>query len=397
MGYRLAAAGPRTRQRLLDRETITADRQPARPFSPEPAEVVEDRLPALSAWDDAAWERRISGEPEPALARLSVHRSGFPVWRAAALLASATCGFSLVLWEQGLHLDHALRHSAARDGKPVVVAGAAQGAAAPPAPMGQTAPPVPSARPLDELSALPALAKPVPQVAGNAAPANVPEAADQHSLAAAAPGVASAAPGVAPPPPQPIAPSSAPVPEMAAAPPAVPLRETAVQPARTKPTRWATPQAAERARAPAAWASAATLRPLPHHAAGGRMVLAEADPKPHGATRAAALHYGLPRWLTDDHPQHAAPLIMSPPPHNLEPPPEAEMAAASPPPVRTAQATLPPIPQPGRRPTVIYAEAHYPPPPPTRPYYNATPYYGGYPQTYGYSSAMPPPTPYGQP
>jgi hypothetical protein len=413
MGYRLASAGPRTRQRLLDRETATHDREPVVAGLPVSMDAAEDRLPALSAWDDAAWDRRISGEPEPALARLSVERTGFPVWRAAALLASAACGFSLVLWGQSLHGDHTLRHSAARGGKALVVADSGPPAAAP---VAQTMAPVPPAPPADTLSALPPLAKPATEVAAAATPSVVVPPIDQHPATAVAPGAAAEAPGVAPSLPQPIPPASAPVEETGTAQPAVPVREAAGQPARAKPTHWASaaspppadrvahaaPRPAEGGRAPNSWASAPTMRPLPRRPAEARMVLAQVDrkpaaPKPRSATRLAEAHYALPRWLTDDHPEHAAPLIMSPPPHNLEPPPGAQFAAASPPPAHPAQAKLPPIPEPRPRPPVIYAEAHYPPPPRARPYYNAAPYFGGTPHPYGYYGAMPPPTPYGEP
>jgi hypothetical protein len=134
--------------------------------------------------------------------------------------------------------------------------------------------------------------------------------------------------------------------------------------------------------------------------------MAEADPrqalpKPRVPARIATPRYELPHWLTENHPEHAPQVIMSPQPHDLEPPPGSETAESSPPPVRTAQAALPPIPQPQRRPRLVYAEAHDPPPPPSvasaHPYYNSLPYYGPYQQTYGYYGAMPRPSPYGEP
>jgi hypothetical protein len=81
----------------------------------------------------------------------------------------------------------------------------------------------------------------------------------------------------------------------------------------------------------------------------------------------------LPRWLTEDRPHQVQPrvLIMSPPPHDLEPPPGAE------PPKQIAAA---PAPRPVQRPALIYAEAHTAPQRP--PNYYAAPYY--YPPGYGY-------------
>jgi hypothetical protein len=96
--------------------------------------------------------------------------------------------------------------------------------------------------------------------------------------------------------------------------------------------------------------------------------------KQYGPVRTASAQYELPRWLTEDRPQQAQAhvLIMSPPPHDLEPPAGAE------PPRQIAAA--PPAPKPARRPALIYAEAHTPPPRP--PNYYPAPYY--YPPGYGY-------------
>ncbi len=399
MGYRLAAAGPRTRQRLLDREAAPLDRQPASPMDQAPAAAMDDPLPALSAWDDAAWERRISGEPEPALARLSVERTGFPVWRAAALLASAACGFSLVLWGQSLHLERTSHRSVTTETKPMAVTGAA-------VPSNGSPPVLPAPQPVETLSSVPALAAPVAISADSSPPAlmappavTVPAsaeapAADRRHLAA----VAQADDVTEPPRPArtPALPA-APVPKVTAAPPSPPAREAAARLWHDRPGRFAATQLparqaaraaaepGERARLPAHWVSSAVPRPPAHRAAAPRIVVATADFRPHAAAR-----YEFPRWLTDDRPEHATPLIMSPKPHNLEPPPGTEVAEAKQPP---AQATLPPIPEPRHRPPQIYAEA----PPPTHPFYNSTPYYGGNSQTYGYTSAMPPPTPYGEP
>jgi hypothetical protein len=305
MGYRLAAAGPRTRQRLIERETVA-------PLAPGPLRAetpiatpppITEPMPALASWDDAWWEQRLATDAELGIVRRAEKRGRFPIWRAAALLASAACGFSLVLFGQSLHLDRKLRQPN-RQPAPAVLAEAQK-----PAP-----PPVP----------LPPRAS---------------------------------APPAAPAPPEPVQTPSAPPPEI---PPA------AIRTAQRTPPP-AAPSFADLARPPLARTTPRLVLAMATRPAVPKSVQ---QPKP----RQAAARHDLPRWLTEDRPQHERELIMSPPPHNLD-------APASPKP-----------PEPQQHPALIYAEAHTAPAPYTgpgapHPLYNATPYYG----------ALPPPTPYYQP
>ncbi len=100
-------------------------------------------------------------------------------------------------------------------------------------------------------------------------------------------------------------------------------------------------------------------------------------------------HYALPRWITEAR-QTARPLIMSPPPHDLEVP--AQLAVhAPPPPVQLASSVMPerprPVLPPLPRPRIVYAYAGYAAPPgypgPPSGLYGG---YGGpsYPPPYGY-------------
>jgi hypothetical protein len=335
MGYRLAAAGPRTRQRLIERET-------AAPAPPETQ--INEPLPTLASWDDALWEKRLAADEQLGMARLSARQSRFPIWRAAALLASAVCGFSLVLFGQSLHLDQKLRQ-ANHPAKPTLLA-ETQPAQAQPAPPRASAPALPS----------------------NPQPAPPP---------VQAPGIAQAAPAPEPAPPKIAQPDAATAPasqEKPAPSPPPMIRQAALPSEHPKP-------------------HPALMRQLPTHTT-TRPVFAVAT---HPANRAPVPHHDLPHWLTEDRPEHERELIMSPPPHNLEPPAGAELAA------NTHQAApkneLPPIPPPAHRPALIYAEAHSAPRPyaywaAPRPAYNANPYYAPYPQNYGYYGALPPPTPY---
>jgi len=351
MGYRLAAAGPRTRQRLIDRETAAL--APPEPGWNEPPPPNEP-LPALASWDDALWEQRLAADAELGMARLSAQQGRFPVWRALALLTSAACGFSLVLFGQSLHLDRKLRE-ANRPAKPTLLA-----QAQPQSP--QPTQPQPSAvNPAPVQAAAPALP---PNPNPNPAPAASPVQPQAQTQAA------QAAPAPEPPPPE--------------------IRHAAF------PSDVPKPHATE----------PALTRQSPNHAiARPAFVMATraaspnwTEPKPHTAPRSVVAHHDLPRWITENRPEHERELIMSPPPHDLVAPPGAELAANAHP-TAAPKTDLPPMPQPSRRPPLMYAEAHNAPPPATgwvapRPTYNAAPYYAPYPQTYGYYGAMPPPTPY---
>ena len=90
----------------------------------------------------------------------------------------------------------------------------------------------------------------------------------------------------------------------------------------------------------------------------------------HEAQRPAPLvHYDLPRWLTEARTTPPRPIIMSPPPHDLQAP-ETQLASTVPRPL------LPPLP----RPRLIYASAGYAPP-------NPVIYRAPYP--YGYDQPQP--------
>jgi hypothetical protein len=356
MGYRLAAAGPRTRQRLIERETtasVLPEPRRAEPrVPPQPPQT--ENLPTLASWDDTLWEQRLAADAALGMARLSARHDRFPVWRTLALLTSAACGFSLVLFGQSLHLDRKLRLPN-HDSRPALRA--------------ETQPPPPPDQSQPAAAQAPAAANPVPPQ-----PAPLPVQARGFAQAALQP---SPSPVNIPQPDPASSQSPAPPPQIRhAAQPNVLPRPFPAQPTiarqqpRHPPTR------------PVFASSGRTPRPT------------SAEPTPH------ATHHDLPRWLTENRPEHKHDLIMSPPPHNLDAPQGAELAANTPAPAPAND--MPPIPQPGRRPALIYAEAHTTPPPATgwaapRPTYNANPYYAPYPNTNPFYGALPPPTPYYQP
>jgi hypothetical protein len=353
MGYRLAAAGPRTRQRLLERDAGAADDTQKQAAWLPPGIASGE---TASAWDSE------EEEIEPGLARLSTEHRGVRVWRAAAILASAGCGFALVLYGQTIPVTHPPHRLASVIAKPALLAQpqpapSAPAAAPADAPAQQPDAPAlpPSLAPASSQPSMQAAASaPVPDSGAPPAPMAAVPATSASAHPAAAPAVGAAPASVAD-----SAPSARPV-----APPA-PAR--APEPARAQPVA---------PRAFAAWRPA-----LPRAAARPVFAMATRSPAPkplqakqYGPVRTASAQYELPRWLTEDRPQQAQAhvLIMSPPPHDLEPPAGAE------PPRQIAAA--PPAPKPARRPALIYAEAHTPPPRP--PNYYPAPYY--YPPGYGY-------------
>lgn len=111
---------------------------------------------------------------------------------------------------------------------------------------------------------------------------------------------------------------------------------------------------------------------LPHPA---RVAIRQIPKSLEPSYKVAVVHHELPRWLTEDRPTQPRVLVMSPPPHNLEPPAgaaaTAQLAATVP---EKPSPMLPPIP---RHPRLVYASTNYPPPPP----------YYGYP--YGYYQGPP--------
>jgi len=344
MGYRLAAAGPRTRQRLMDREA-----------GPSITETPPNGWLApgiIGADESGAWgrfEHDEDDEDEPGLARLSEEPAGYRVWRVAALLVSAACGFALVLYGQTLNLDRTSNRDPAWSAKQLALAkagaakaGAAQTARAPEF-AAQAPSPTPGPAPGPAAPAEPALRtqtlvpQPVPPSARMAAPAAAPAQAQPQLAAARLPAA-----------------------QLAAAAKTAARFQSATLPAPVRPRQMAVHHPVV-----AAW-SAPTRAPMRMMVtmAAGPTAPRPAVPKPHQIVRTASAHYELPRWIAE--PQK--PVTMSPPPHDLAAPAAAKSA-------------LPPLPRPAPRPALVYAEAHYPAPP-RPPAYGYAPSY--YPPGYSY-------------
>jgi hypothetical protein len=353
MGYRLAAAGPRTRQRLMEREAGFP-----------PPEKIRYAIPlAVPTQNHAPSLAPIGAEPEALSGRLPRQKRGFPIWRSLALATSSICGFSLVIFGQTLHLERRL----------------------------------------------PAAAKPAGSVLADNAPEEI--TLDAHPLAQAAPQARTLAlasftnPAVLPPraglaPLLAMAesPADPDTPPPALAKPVAPLHAPAASglAIRTLPPRTIAPRAY------------AALEPATRRVSAGSAAPTQEQTEPRRPALRMA-HYDLPSWLTNPRPQAqpATPraLVMSPQPQTLDdqlyakgkPPQELDASAEpAPPPQPEAQRTLPPIPA-QHAPPIVYAEAQYPqqrrylpPPPPPAPY--GQPYYGYSP--YGYGGYYQQPAPY---
>ena len=327
MGQRLAAAGPRTRQRVTTRPLVAEARPVAAPPAPP-------RGPILVAHRSQAFVRDVAPvvPPSPRWRALSA------IGRAVAITGMASAGFAAVLFAQSP------RWSAAHHAAP-------KRAIAP-----ELAKDQPASAPSE--AAEPAIAP--AQLAQNAASVPAP-------LLAPAPQNLPAAPGAPAEPPPPTARAITTPPK---AEPIMPAPKPAVLP---RPLRHAQVQLASFTR-PRPMVS----RPL------------------QAAARHAAMpaHYSLPRWLTDARDTPARPIVMSPPPHDLEAPVQPISRMAKPPALASSASAekqhiaLPPLP----RARLIYASAAYAAPPlPSR---GASPYagYGGpaYPPlAYGYAQAQP--------
>jgi hypothetical protein len=341
MGYRLAAAGPRTRQRLIEREAG---------FPPPDDVRYAIPLAAVLPQRDTPWPEPIEGAAFQPVGALSAPRRGFPVWRSLALVTSAICGFSLVIFGQTLHLDRALKLAAKTD-RPVPAGFAPEEIALD---ARQLAPAAPQAEPLVLASAT--------------GPATLPPQFVRAREAA----------------PTPVA-MTAPLTAVQAEPLGAPPSAGTIEP----PTVAQRPQ---------------TLRVYAAQAPVARHVVIAAAPVPHqGEPRrpvARAAHYSLPAWLTaprrESEPEPPHDLVMSPQPKTLDEQLATRGAPAQQPQQQTQQQqiaasepdapqarpqpqrNLPPIPGP-HSPPIIYAEAQYPAPrphlPPPTPYY---PPYGGY-------------------
>jgi hypothetical protein len=344
MGYRLAAAGPRTRQRLIDRENVPKNAGP--PDPPEHAAVSEQigaatpPVSPLVAYVDR-WPLSRVAEPvaaEPAMPRGAPSRARM----IATLGFTAACGFGLVLASQ----SHIWKR------QHVVLAAVTK-----PQEISAPEPPKPQERALAQTAA------PAPK-APEQNPKPVSDAPEQRQ--------------------EPPEPSTAPVSRPVAAPP----KPAAPRPA-AKPVVPAQPvQLAHLAR-PARPAKLAFV-----HAAPRAERFAAA--KSHAPEMRVANHE-LPRWLTEDHPSPARGLVMSDPPHDLSLPsaPHQEEASRRPAPAESRMGSA--VPAPAQRQMVI-ANATPPYGGPTqvplrepgyRPFEGPVrAYYGPY---------YPPPAPYGQP
>jgi len=356
MGYRLAAAGPRTRQRLIDRESVPQN--PSPPDLPENAGGEDIRaatpLPPLVA-DMDRWPSSRAAEPvavEPVVPRGAPSRARM----IATLGFTAACGFSLVLASQS-HIwkrPHVMLAALAKPHQETPAAPSAPPSAQAPAPE----PPKP------EEAAQAHIAAPEPKTIDEN-PKSVADAPEQ--------------------------PRAAPAPEPRAAPVARPVvspqKPAASRPA-AKPAAPAQPvQLAHLAR-PAIRAKLAV-----GHAPSHAVKLAAAKPHP---PEIRVANHELPRWLTEDHPSPTRGLVMSEPPHDLSlpSPPRQEAASRKPEPSenRIASAELAPA---QRRMVIANAAPPYGVPtqvplrePGYRPFDGPVrAYYGPY---------YPPPAPYGQ-
>jgi hypothetical protein len=327
MGQRLAAAGPRTRQRVTQRQVVADER-------PVDAPPEQPRSPVLVAHRSQAFIRDVAPvvPPNPRWRALTA------IGRAVAIAGMASAGFAVVLLAQSPRWSAAHRPAPKRAMTPEIAQDQ------PPPALPDAAQPAIQPAQLAE----PAASVPAPLLAP--APQNLPAAhgapADQPAPAVRA----IANPPTAEPP--------MPVPKPAAVP--RPVRHLQVQ-----------------------LASLARLRPI--------------SPRPVQAIArhpARLAHYTLPRWLTDARDTTARPIVMSPPPHDLEAPVGlASRTIKSPPlasaePVERHHLALPPIP----RARLIYASAGYAAPP--LPNRGASPYAGydgpAYPPLpYGYQQAQP--------
>ncbi len=327
MGYRLAAAGPRTRQRLVDRESAF----------PPPDEVrYAIPLASILPQHDTPWPAPIDETPDEPLARLSLRKRGLPPWRSLALATAALCGFSLVIFAQTLHLDR----------KAHLTAQASHSA------------------PAD--AALEEIALDARHLVMAASETQVLALNDDTGASLKLPPQLDAAPpaqaaAIAPPGPAALA--------LSAPPPSAPPQSPT--PARASPSR-----------------QYAALPSVPRHfsSPNARTTLARLEPR---RASPRPVLYKLPAWLTRPQPATQAQLprelVMSPPPRTLD----DQLAAKDPPAPQqpASQRGLPPPPAP-HGPPIIYAEAHYPQPvyhlPPPVPYYPPYYGYGGYyqPQPY---------------
>jgi hypothetical protein len=403
MGHRLAAAGPRTRQRLLDRQAETDVRQDA--WAPEDACAPE-------AWGAGGFDAAGGGE-WPAVegaAPSSLWREwATTIGRVAALGAAAACGFDLVIV--------ALSHGAGEAHR-----GAGHAARVQAAQVEAVAAPVAAAPVAASVPVVPGEAWPVQTVAGGAITA-APDVLMVAQISAPAP-LQVAAPDLALPP-APVAPKVVvAVPEGAPVVTASGVSAAArVAPVRVAPVRVAKivppfghAAARERgavktmawtpfrsghvvlvAKAGAPWTAPRGGRPATHGTtAGAPVVLARFEPKARSAHAVPAVAFDVPGWLAAEHVAAPRVLVMSEPPHNLVHPAEKAPASVAPAASPVSVASAVPQPAPVRRlPPLVVASSAYGGGaayggPAYRPYYGgyygspyAAPYGGYYPPPYG--------------
>jgi len=435
MGHRLAAAGPRTRQRLLDRQGVPDDTQrydtkrddTQRDGAKEVSTV--DWWPSLMSreeaetWDASAPQHSLFGSLPPWQECVTAAR------RFAMLGTAASCGFAVVLLGLSQHVG-APRHTAA-NGAAHAAAQASLEVTPPPvllasATVNDPSPSVGTAQPASTtalvaadttartispplVTAPPAALAPSPAVnptrlSSNAAVAAqpvvaqpmLPERAEpqtgspvQVSAPAAAPNsVAEPAPAriaspvvVAGSPDHTIGapvPVPATSPHVKAAGGTVPAGRGEVQPV-------SAPRPATEHGGPSPWLHQRPWRP--GHAA--PVLLAHAAPKSHERPP-ARVEFDVPRWLAQHNPPHPRVVVMSDPPHFLTQPPDHLVAPAPAAPSQAVAAQEQPAPQ--HQPVVVASSAYGSAPfgwPANRPNYGG--YYGP-PQGSYYPSYYPPPS-----
>lgn len=362
MGYRLAAAGPRTRQRLLDRQHAQEQYEQEDWDGYRPSDALADS----HEYDEAQGQYSLPFDCQPRAEQVPPLSARTIATRSAVIGIMAACGFGVVLvgyGREGVHVHHKAAHA------DISEAAAEVQPQAPAEAPGE--PPVVTATIRQAALIQPA----IPETAPLADPP-----------AAVVPAQAEAAPPL----------------HDTMADDATPARLDA-KPAAGRPAlrKQETPPPKPQARQTALAEAAPVSHPHGHPSAlrATPVLFRPAEVKPHPAHPAANARIELPRWLTEDHPEHPkTPLVMSEPPHDLVAPAAPRHQAASQP--RQSEPSPP-----ARDPDTITAassDAAPPPyhPPALRPGYGAPyPGYGRYYSPYGgyYGAAMAYAAPYQPP
>jgi hypothetical protein len=376
MGYRLAAAGPRTRQRLLDRQWAQEQ------YEQEDWDGyrASDMQHGAQDQGEAAGQYALSVDlPHDQGPRLSVRTI---IQRSAVIGVMAACGFGVVLFgygREGAHVHRKAAHAGTNEAAVQVQ---------PPEPA-SVAPAVVTATVQEAALTQPARAE-AAQLTGPP-PARVQAQAQTLAMEPAPPAPVQATPEAA---------GNDAAPDMQDAKPVL---------SRPAPRRMGLPAAPKPAARQAVLAEAALpAHPHVHTPAPKLMPVAfrPTDVKPHLTRPVVSARIELPHWLTEERPerQHAA-LVMSEPPHDLVAPAAPRRQAEAQP-----KAVAPPAPNPPpREPDTITASSDDAAPrpyrqPALRPGYGAPyPGYGTYYSPYGgyygaamaYAAPYPPPPGYG--